>query len=215
VPPPPPPAQYGAPFSGSTSAPNIIMRVTNILTKPKEEWPVIAGEATSIAALYSGYIVILAAIPAVAAFIQMTIFAAALFRVGMTAGLMTTILSYALTLGGVYLSAFIVDKLAPSFQSQSNMIQALKLVAYAYTASWVAGIFNVIPFLGILFVIAGGVYSIYLFYLGLPVMMRTPQDKVIIYMIVSAAVIFVISIVIGFVVTAVSAAAFMSGRILG
>jgi hypothetical protein len=215
MPPPPPPVQYGAPYSGSTSAPNIITRVTNILTKPKQEWPVIAGESTSVAALYTGYIMILAAIGVVASFIQMSFFAVAIFRVGMTVAVLTTLLTYALSLGGVYLSAFIIDKLAPNFQSQSNMIQALKLVAYAYTASWVAGVCNLIPFLGILGVIAGGLYSIYLFYLGLPVMMKTPQDKVIIYMIVSAVVIFIISIIIGVVVAAVSAAAFMGGRIIG
>jgi len=211
----PPPVQYGTPSFGATSAPNLVTRVTNILTKPKQEWPVIAGESASVAALYTGYIMILAAIGVVASFIQMSFFAVAIFRVGMTVAVLTTILTYALSLGGVYLSAFIIDKLAPSFQSQSNMIQALKLVAYAYTAAWVAGACNLIPFLGILGVIVGGLYSIYLFYLGLPVMMKTPQDKVIIYMIVSAVVIFIISIIIGVVVAAVSAAAFMGGRIIG
>jgi hypothetical protein len=55
---------------------NLQTRVINILTRPKEEWPVIAGEQTTVADLYSGYIVPLSAIPAVCGFIGMGVLAA-------------------------------------------------------------------------------------------------------------------------------------------
>jgi hypothetical protein len=193
----------------------MVARITNILTKPKVEWPVIAGESTSVSALYSGYIILLAAIPAVAGFFQMSMLGMGIFRIPMTTALVASIVSYALSLGGVYLSAFIIDKLANNFQSQPSLIQALKLVAYSYTAVWVAGILNILPVIGVLGVLAGGIYSIYLFYLGLPVMMRTPPDKVIVYMIVSAIVIFVIYLAIGMVVGSITAAAFLTGASLG
>jgi hypothetical protein len=212
---PPPQASYYSPNAGSTTAPGLVTRVMNILTKPKQEWPAIEGESTSIAGLYSGYIVILAALPVIASFIQMSILGSMLFRVPMVTGVLATVVHYALSLAGVYLSALIIDKLAPSFQSQSDMMQALKLVAYASTASWVAGIANIIPILGILVVLAGGLYGVYLFYLGLPVLMKTPPDKVIIYMIVSAVVIFVIYIVIGIVVAAITSAALVTRGIVG
>ena len=41
----------------------LIARVKGILLTPKTEWPVIAGESTTVADLYKGYIVWLAAIP--------------------------------------------------------------------------------------------------------------------------------------------------------
>ncbi len=47
-------------------------------------------------------------------------------------------------------------------------MQALKLAAYAFTAAWVAGVAQVVPWIGALIALAGGIYSIYLFYLGLP-----------------------------------------------
>ncbi len=209
---------YTPPSARTALPPGLVARVTNILTKPKVEWPVIEGEAATVAGLYSGYIVILAAIPVIATFLKTTLIGTTMFfttvRVGMAAGLVGAILQYAFTLGGVYLAAFIIDKLAPNFQSQSDLMQALKLVAYAYTAAWVGGAFHILPYIGILGVLAGGIYSIYLFYLGLPVMMKTPQDKVIIYMIVSAVVIFVIYLVIGVVVGAITAAAFLGGSIV-
>lgn len=178
----------------------------------------IAGEATSIASLYSGYIVILAAIPVIAGFIKMSLIGTSVFfttvRVDIVTGLLGAIVQYVLSLGGVYLSAFIIEKLAPNFQSQGDTCQALKLVAYASTAAWVAGVFNIVPWVGILLVIAGGLYSVYLFYLGLPLVMKTPQDKVIIYMIVSAVVIIIIYVVIAMVVGAITTAAFVGGHAL-
>jgi hypothetical protein len=213
--PPPPPPQYYPPPGGGGTAPNLVTRVINILTKPKQEWPVIAGESTSIAALYSGYVVILAALPVIASFLQMSILGSLLFRVPMATGLIAAIVGYALALGGIYVSAFVIDKLAPNFQSQSNLIQAFKLVVYASTASWVAGICNIIPFIGWLFALAGAIYGIYLFYLGLPVMMKTPPDKVVIYMIVSAVVLIVVYVVIGIVVGTITAAALVGRSIIG
>lgn len=211
----PPPVHYGSAPTGAASAPTLVTRVTNILTKPKEEWGVIAGETTTVSALYTGYIAILAAIPIVAGFIQMSVIGTPLFRVGISTGLTAAVVQYALSLGGVYLAAFVIEKLAPNFQSQGNTLQALKLVAYAYTAAWVAGVFYLLPIIGVLGVLAGAIYSIYLLYLGLPVMMKTPQDKVIIYMIVSAVVILVISVVIGLVVGAITTAAYMGSRLVG
>jgi len=206
-------------FGRTGTAPKLMNRVTNILTKPKEEWQVIDGESTSVASLYSGYIVILAAIPIVASLIKMSLIGtSALFttvHVGIVRGLIGAIVGYVLSLGGVYLAAFVIEKLAPSFQSQGNTLQALKLVAYAYTAAWVAGVFNLLPMIGILGILAGGIYSIYLFYLGLPLLMRTPQDKVVAYMIVAAVIIFVIYIVIGLVVSGITAASYVGSRVIG
>jgi len=174
---------------------------------------VIAGESTSVAALYSGYIVILAAIPVVASFIQMAFFSFGLVRIALTYALIAMIVHYVLSLGAVYLAAVIIEKLAPSFQSQGNTIQALKLVAYASTAVWVAGVFGLLPFIGVLGVIAGGIYSIYLFYLGLPAIMRTPQDKVIPYMIVAAVIIIVIQGIIMLIVGTITAGAMVGSRV--
>jgi hypothetical protein len=174
--------------------------------KPKDEWPVIEREQTNVAALYGGYIALLAALPVIASLIKNTLIGTTLLfttiRTPIVRGVIGAILMYALSLVGVYLAAFIIDKLAPTFDSQSNFMQALKLVAYASTASWIAGIANLIPILGVLVVIAGGLYGVYLFYLGLPLLMKTPADKVIVYMIVSAVIIFVIYIVIGMIVGA-------------
>lgn len=180
-------------------------RVKRILTDPKSEWPVIEAEATTTEKLYSSYIVPLAAIPAIASFIGMSIIGVGVFyRVPIVSGIIGAIVSFVLTLVGVYVAALIVNKLAPTFDSTPNDMQALKLVAYAYTAAWVAGIFNIIPLLGGLLALIGALYSIYLFYIGLPIMMKTPAAKVIPYMVISAVVIIAISIVMGMIAFAIT-----------
>lgn len=177
------------------NVPALRARVTNILKDPKREWPVIAAEPTTIEKLYSSYIAPLAAIPAIATFIGYSIVGLSLpfvgtYRVGIVRGVVSAFVSYVVSLVAVYVAAMVVDWLAPKFESTPNQLQALKLVAYSYTASWVASIVLVIPALA-MFSIIGGLYSIYLFYIGLPVMMKTPESKVIPYMLVSAlAVIF-------------------------
>lgn len=51
----------------------LIARARAILFTPKTEWPVIAGESTTAADLYQGYIVLLAAIPAVFSFLKLSV----------------------------------------------------------------------------------------------------------------------------------------------
>ena len=73
--------------------------------------------------------------------------------------------------------ALIIDALAPTFGGTQDRVQALKTIAYCYTASWIAGIAVILPFIAVLIMLAAGIYGIYLLYLGLPHTMKCPQDK--------------------------------------
>ena len=183
-------------------------RAVNILKQPKAEWPVIAAETTDVATLYKEYIAPLAAIPVIAGFIGLTMVGVSVpffgtYRVSITTGLTNCIVQYVLALVGVYVAAIVIEQLAPKFESRGSTIQALKLVAYASTPVWVAGVFNLIPALSVLTIVAA-LYAIYLFYLGLPVMMNTPESKVLPFMVVAAIVIFVINLIVAFVTASIS-----------
>ena len=182
-------------------------RVIKIVTTPKTEWPVIAAETTDVASLYKGYIIPLAAIPVIATFIGMTVFGVnaiiVRYRVPIGTALTNAILTYVLMLAGVYLSALVIDWLAPKFQSVSGLIQALKLVAYASTPMWIAGVLNIVPALAIFGALIG-LYGIYLFYLGMTPTMKTPQNQIIPYMVVSLIVVIVVQIIVGAIVAAIA-----------
>ncbi len=198
----------------------LIARVKAILTTPKTEWPVIAAEPATVADLYKNYIVWLAAVPAVCQFIKGSFIGYGMFgvhyRTPIGAGITGLIVGYALSLALIYVVALIVDALAPSFSGQKNQVQALKTVAYAWTASWVAGIAALIPWLGFLIILAALVYGIYLLYLGLPSTMKCPPDKAGGYTAVTIVIAIVLSWIIGIVVAGiVGTGALMSGASSG
>ena len=64
-----------------TAGAGLIGRVKDILTKPAATWDVIDGERPSVGSLYTGYVMPLAAIPAVAQAIGMTVFGAGAFGI--------------------------------------------------------------------------------------------------------------------------------------
>lgn len=180
---------------------NLVERVKNILLQPKTEWGAIAGESTSVADLYKAYIVPLAAIGPAASIVGMSVVGISLpftgtFRVPLTSAVAHGITSYVLALVGVFVIALIIDALAPTFGGEKNQIQALKVAAYASTPSWLAGIVLLLPMLGIVGLLAG-LYSLYLLYLGLPLLMKAPQEKAVGYTAVVVVGAFVVMAVIG------------------
>lgn len=184
---------------------NLIQRVQDILLRPIPTWPVIEQEQTDVATIYKSYLIYLAAIPALAGFIGMTLIGVGGFgmniRMPFMWGLTNLVVGYVLSLVMVFVLALIVDALAPTFNGSKSQINALKLVAYGATAGFVGGIFSLIPSLGVLGLLAG-LYSIYLIYTGIPVLMKCPQDKAVAY----TAVVVVCGIVAGIVIGAVTAA---------
>jgi hypothetical protein len=101
--------------------------------------------------------------------------------------------------------AYVIDFLAGTFDGQRNLGNAMRVSAYAPTAGWLAGVFNIIPFLGILGIL--GLYSIYLLHTGLVALMRPPESKAVIYTIAVIVCLFVV----GFVVIGVVGAIFGLG----
>jgi hypothetical protein len=182
---------------------NLIERVKNILISPKTEWDVIAADPTPTAGLVTGYVLPLAAVAAVAAFIGQVFIGVSLgfmgaYKVGMVAGLIGLVFSLVMSVVMVFVVGFIADALAPTFGGTKNMNQAVKVAAYCYTPVWVVGILNIIPALGILGLLAA-LYAIYLMYLGLPKLMKAPQEKAAGY----TAVVIIAAIVVGFVVATI------------
>ena len=180
----------------------LIARVKAILLTPKTEWPVIAGETATTGSLYTGYILLLAAVPVVCTFLKTSVVGYNLpflgtMHIGLGMALSGALTGYTLSLISVYIVALIVNALAPSFGGQKDRIQALKVVTYAYTASWVAGIGTLLPGLGMLVLLVGLGYGVYLLYLGVPVTMKCPVEKATGYTVVTLIASIVLSVVIG------------------
>lgn len=184
---------------------NLFERVKGILLNPRDEWSIIEREPGDVAYLFMNYVAILAAIPAICGFIGSSLIGLSLpglgtVRVPIVTGLVGAVVGYLLTFAMVYIVALLADLLAPTFQGQKNPENALKLVVYSYTPAWLAGVFLLIPSLGFLAIL--GLYGLYLLWVGIPPLMKAPQEKSIVY----TLAIIVCAIVIGLVVGLVQAA---------
>ncbi len=183
---------------------NLVQRVQDILLKPKDTWPVIATEPGDAASLYKDYLIYLALVPAVAGFIGMSLFGIGGFgfsiRVPIVSGLVTMVVGFVLSLVAVFVLGLIANALAPTFGGTKDPMSALKLVAYGSTAGFVGGIFSLVPQLSILGLLAS-LYSVYLIFTGVPVLMKCPQEKAVPY----TAVLIVCGIVAMVILGALSA----------
>ena len=182
---------------------NLVERVKNLTLQPKQEWQVIDGETHTVQGLYTQYVMILAAIPAVCGFIGLSLIGIGVFgatyRMPIESGVAHMVVQYVMSLGMVYVLALIIDALAPNFGSQKNFSQALKVAAFMPTAAWVAGVFSIIPSLSIIGALLS-LYSLYLLFLGLPILMKTPEDKAVPYGVVVIIAAIVIAVVIATVI---------------
>ncbi|WP_296616087.1 Yip1 family protein [Sphingomonas sp.] len=188
----------------------MIGRIQRLILKPKDEWPAIDAEPMTAQGILMGWVAPLAAIGPAARLIQGQLFPMSVFgvtwRPPLLGAIVTAILTWLLAIASTYVWALVIDALAPSFGGTKNQISALKAAAFSGTAAWICGIFGILPFLGILAIL--GLYSIYLFWVGGPILMKVPQDKAPGFIIVSIIVGAVAMIVAGMVALAIGGAMF-------
>ena len=181
---------------------NLVERVKKLLLTPSEEWSVIKGETHTVVDLYTKYVMILSAIPAVGWFIGFSVIGyrgmGPAYRIPISAGLANLVLSYLLGLASVYVMALVIDALAPKFGGEKNFMQALKVSAFFPTAWWLGGAFYILPALAVL-AILGGLYSLWLLYSGLAPLMDVPEQNTVPYTVVVLLVAVVLMVVMAIV----------------
>lgn len=159
---------------------NLVERIKNILLNPATEWETIKNEDHMVSDLFTQYALKLAAIPAVSGFIGFSLFDRAFYNPSFGASLKWAISMYVMSLIGVYILAYIIDFLAPTFGSKKHLPTSMKVVVFAYTAAWVGGIFSLVPTLAIFGALAS-IYSLVLLYKGLQIVKEVPQNKMVGY----------------------------------
>ena len=185
----------------------LIKRATNILVRPAEEWLVIEKENTTKGGIMINYALPFLIVIGIATAIGSLVFSLGFFSI--TYVIATAIMSVLVPIAGIYISAYIINALAPSFGSTPNLENAFKLVIYSYTASFlvsiVTGLLPILFFLGI-----AGLYSMYILWIGFEPMMKTPEDKKIGYAIVSILIIIGVYAVLAMIMGLLVASMFLS-----
>lgn len=188
----------------------LLTRLRAILLRPRDTWPEIAAEQATIGTLYTGWILWLAAITPLASLIGLGIFGLHVpfvgpLHVGLGMLAERALLHYGLTLLVVFLMAMIAAALAANFGGRDERVQALKVIAYAWTPMWVVGLVNLVPALALLNVLlslAALGYGIWLLWLGVQTTQGVPNERAVSY----TAVLIIIGVVLAIAIGVLSAA---------
>lgn len=162
----------------------MINHVWGLFTHPDQEWQEITGEERGVGHLHLGEVAILAAIPAVSAFIGTT-------QIGWSIGggdpvkltegsaLQLTILSYLVMLAGVAVMGGFIHWMSRTYDASPTLTQCIVFAAYTATPLFVGGLAALYPhiWLGMLVGTAAICYTTYLLYVGLPTFMNIPSDE--------------------------------------
>jgi hypothetical protein len=195
---------------------NLIERAKNILMTPKTEWDVIDKETPDTQKIVTTYVLPLVAIGAVAAFVGWGLIGKSYygFKVASTGlGIRYALIALIAGVASPFIMAAVVDALAPTFKSEKNFGKSFQLAAYSYTAGWAGGVFNILPSLAIVGALVG-LYGLYLLWLGLPKLKKTPQEQVTGYFVASLIVMIVASFVVAMILTSILVPSIGAARII-
>jgi len=162
----------------------VFEHVWGLFAHPKEEWKEIHDQRCSVARCYCSHVLFLAAIPAVAGLIGTS-------QVGwsgagdtpvkleFTSALRISIAFYFAMLVTVFAIGKTIHWMGQTYGAKQALPQCIVLAAYTATPLFLAGLmlFYPIPWLDFLVGVFALSYTVYLLYLGLPVMMDIDENK--------------------------------------
>ncbi len=193
--------------SGGFNLQWIIERAKNVMLNPKSTWVDISNETTTTKSLYMSWVIPMAAFLGICQFLSSWLVGYSMMGMTYKPTFMSSLgmgmTSVVTNLIAVFVAAFILNFLAPKFSGRDGLDRTLRLVAYASTPNYLAGILGFIPGLWIGTVVLG-FYSIYIFWIGVQEMTGVPAEKKVPYTAISVVAIFITMIVIGFITTAMT-----------
>ncbi|WP_213879939.1 Yip1 family protein [Pseudomonas sp. dw_358] len=163
----------------------MIHHVVGLFTHPDQEWQHIRGEKEeSLGHLYLTHTLILAAVPAIAAYIGTTHLG---WMIGDRTALVLTadnalwmaLMSYAAMLGGVAVMGMFIHWMARTYDAKPSMPRCVAFATYTATPLFIGGLAALYPhlWLGMLVGSASICYTVYLLYVGLPTFMSVGREE--------------------------------------
>lgn len=156
-------------------------RAISLLVRPRAAWAQIAATASDAEGLFPRYVAPLAAIPAVCSVAGPLEFGFNLASVGLVMSPLGLVLGALVRYGATFVvllvAAPLIGLAGRAFGGNASRARALELVAYAATATWLAGVAELYPTLGLAVGILAAVYSLYALYLGVTPMLGVPEER--------------------------------------
>ena len=162
------------------------LRARNFITSPGEEWQVIIEEQANRSVVIRNYLLPFIFLLAITTFLGIFLFRNYVTVSIMVLGAVVNSLGAFLS---IYISAWIINELAPRFESKKDFTSSFKLATY--TAVFIThSIASLL--LPLYFIVIFGLYSVYVLWMGLGPMMETPKESRLIYGIICSLTILVV-----------------------
>jgi hypothetical protein len=177
-------------------------RAKNLLITPQSEWVRVDAESNTRKQIAKSYLLPFIILIAICSIIGDSLFS--LQPYSFTIILVKVVIQSLLLIGGVYLSAIIINELTTSFSISKDMEATFKLVTYSFTSFFIAsclvGLLPDMPVLALL-----GLHSIYLFWLGTTPVLKTPETSKVGFVVVSFLIIIGIYAILSLIIATIVA----------
>lgn len=168
----------------------LLKHAFGLFTHPDDEWAEIRREHETAWHVYAAYVLILAAIGPICAYISTTYFgwtvgSERLIKLSSISAIQLSVLTYLAILVGVFALGWMIDWMASTYGAKSEVDKSngIALAAYAATPLFLAGfaLLYPVPWFNALVFLAAAAYAGYLIYDGLPIVMGIPKEQAIVY----------------------------------
>lgn len=162
----------------------MIHHVWGLFAHPDQEWQEIRGDKETISHMYLSHVLILAAIPAVSAYIGTTqvgwsFGGGEAVRLTQSSALQMTVLSYLAMLAGVAAMGAFIHWMARTYDARPSLTDTVVFAAYCATPLFIGGLAALYPNLWLAMSVGtlAVCYTAYLLYVGIPAFMNIPKDE--------------------------------------
>ncbi|MDH5737557.1 MAG: YIP1 family protein [Gammaproteobacteria bacterium] len=158
--------------------------ILGILLNPTREWGLIRDRNDSVLGHYLRFLLVMAILPPLAWYYGASEIGWTLgdrvIRLTPDSAMQIMILFYLSILVSVACLGFMIHWMAETYgAAESSMSKGVGIAAYTLTPMFVCGITGFYPvlWLDILLATASGCYTVYLLYLGVPIVMEIPRER--------------------------------------
>ncbi len=162
----------------------MINHVWGLFTHPDREWQEIRGEEESVSHMYLTHVLLLAAIPAVSAYIGTSQFGWShggepAVRLTEASAAQMTVMSYLAMLAGVAVMGAFIHWMSRTYAANPTLAQCVVFAAYTATPLFIGGLAALYPNLWLAMAVGtvAVCYTAYLLYVGLPTFMGISRDE--------------------------------------
>jgi len=153
-------------------------RVRAIISQPEEAWRKIKEEKTSARQILIEYAAPLVLVPILSACVRLILLRTRFITFPFIFNLfLSSLVNYILYLTALLFAAWLISILARYFSSKTDIDSAVKVVVYSMTPIWLSAVFQIFSRLSALGLL--GLYSAYLLFSALPIVLETPGEKVV------------------------------------